>query len=98
MDLGLVGIIISLIIGIFGIIISVICSYIPKKKQLNVMLLEKELLEAYINIQQLLMIEKELSEECEKGKITVRRNYTIGKICQPKNVEKRIDELTRKLK
>ncbi len=98
MDLGVVGIIVSLVIGLSGIVISFICCYKPKEKQIKITALEEELLEAYMNIQQLLEIEKELTEECEKGKITVRKPYNITRICQPKHVEKRIYELNQKLK
>lgn len=98
MDIGTASIIVSLVIGICGIVISFICCYKPKEKQVSIKDLERELLEAYQNIQQLLKIEKELTGECDKGKITVRRPYHITTICQPKHVEKRISELTIKLK
>ncbi|MGM9820154.1 MAG: hypothetical protein ACI3Z9_05030 [Candidatus Onthomorpha sp.] len=98
MDIGIASIIVSLVFGLCGIVISFICCYKPKEKQLRMTALEKELLEAYQNIRQLLEIEKELTDECDKGKITVRRPYNITTICQPKHVEKRISELTQKLK
>lgn len=96
MDLGIASVFISLLIGVSGIIISIICCYLPKDRKNKIITLEKELLEAYKDIQQLLEIEKELSEECEKGKITVRRPYNISKNCQPKHVQSRIYELENK--
>lgn len=57
-----------------------------------------ELYKVYLNVRELLDIEKELSEELEKGKITIRRGHNTDRYIEPKRVANRIKELEQEKK
>ena len=56
--------------------------------------LRLELKELYLDVQQLLEIEKILSEELEVSKKIVRKPFNLSYRVEPKKVEKRIRELS----
>ena len=52
-----------------------------------------ELYRVYLNVSELLRIEKDLSDELEIGKKMARQGYQTDRYIQPKRVETRIKEL-----
>ena len=70
-----------------------------KRKDLEVLKNKNEQLrhnlkELYLDVQQLLEIEENLTKELETSKKIVRKPYTLSRRIQPKNVEKMIRELS----
>lgn len=58
---------------------------------------QKELYNVYRNLNELLEIEKDLSEELDVGKRTTRKGRLTDRYAQPKHVQTRIMELEREL-
>lgn len=52
-----------------------------------------ELYRVYLNVNELLRIEENLSSELEIGKKTTRKGYNTNRYIQPKHVDSRIKEL-----
>ena len=69
-----------------------------EKAKKNELSLKKELYKVYLNLNELLEIEKELSDELDIGKPTTRRNRLTDRHAQPKHVATRINELENELK
>ena len=55
--------------------------------------LQNELYNVYLNVDELLKIEENLSKELEIGKRTSRKGYQTNKYIEPKRVKNRIKEL-----
>jgi len=85
------------IIAIGGIYVAYYYGYRPKKKQEQIDRLQKELLECYQNINSLLVIESDYLTEESIGKQTTRKGLYTTKIIEPKNVQRRIEELSQTL-
>lgn len=76
-----------------------------QKKQINTLSLDlkkarqkelsskTELYKVYLNLRELLDIEKELAEELAIGKPTTRKGRSTDRYAQPKHVERRITDL-----
>ncbi len=64
------------------------------KDKAEVLLLKNELYRVYINVSELLEIEKELSDELDIGKKTTRKGRLTDCYIQPKRVQRRIQELS----
>ena len=58
---------------------------------------QKELYNVYRNLNELLEIEKDLSEELDVGKRTTRKGRLTDRYAQPKHVQTRIMELEQEL-
>ena len=86
MDIGLASVLSSIILGISGIIVSIIYGYIPRKRQTKIKSLQKELLTLYNDVNMLLKIQE------------ARRGFSISYHCEPARVSKRIKELNNQLK
>ena len=69
-----------------------------EKAKKNELSLKKELYKVYLNLNELLEIEKELSDELDIGKPTTRRNRLTDRHAQPKLVATRIIDLENELK
>ena len=65
-----------------------------KSKKISTM---NELYKVYLNVSELLNIEKELSAELEVNKRTTRYGHTTDRYIQPKHVQTRINELEKEL-
>ncbi len=90
------NIIVSFIIGVSGIITSLIFNYIPRKRNEKFQKLQKELLEVYKDVESLIQIESELLQKSNVSKIQARKGFTISKRCEPKRLANRIKELESK--
>lgn len=66
-----------------------------KQKELSS---KNELYKVYLNLKELLDIEKELAEELSIGKPTTRKGRLTDRYAQPKHVEKRITDLETELR
>lgn len=98
MDIGLASVLSSIILGISGIIVSIIYGYIPRKRQTKIKSLQKELLTLYNDVNMLLKIQKELLDKSDVSKTEARRGFSISYHCEPARVSKRIKELNNQLK
>ena len=58
---------------------------------------KNELYKVYLNVNELLQIEKELAAELDVSKKTTRNGHLTDKYIQPKRVQKRIQELEQEL-
>lgn len=96
------NIIASLILSGAGIIISLIVStvfgYIPRERKRKIKSLNKELLNAYSDINEFIKLEKSFLEKYNISKINARKDLNISTNSEPKKVTKKIEELTLKLK
>ena len=58
---------------------------------------QKELYKVYLNLNELLEIERDLSDELDVGKRTTRKGRMTDRYAQPKHVQTRILELEKEL-
>lgn len=68
-----------------------------EKAKKNELSSKTELYNVYLNLNELLEIEKELSDELEIGKTTTRKNKLTNRYAQPKHVKTRIFELEKEI-
>jgi len=81
------------VIAVCGIFAAYYWGYAPRKKQEKIDQLQKELFDCYCDIYNLLQIEKEYMEEEGISKRKVREDRRLTSRSEPKNVEKRIEDL-----
>ncbi len=81
------------LIAVCGIFAAYYWRYLPRKRQEKIDQLQNELFDCYCDIYNLLEIEKDYMEEEKISKKKVRKNYTLSRRSEPKNVDTRIDEL-----
>ena len=81
------------IIAVCGIFAAYYWGYVPRKKQEKIEQLQKELFDCYCDIYNLLQIEKDYMEIEGISKIKVRNNRRLTSRSEPKNVEKRLEDL-----
>jgi len=93
MDIGVSSIIVSLIIGASSIITAFIWGYIPKKRKSEIQRLRKELLDVYIGVYNLKIVEDDLETELGISKQHARRGLIITDKLQKNRIEKRIEQL-----
>ena len=68
-----------------------------EKAKKNELSAKSELYNVYLNLKELLEIEKELSVELDIGKPTTRKNKLTNRYAQPKHVNNRIFELEKQI-
>ena len=68
-----------------------------EKAKKNELSSKTELYNVYLNLNELLEIEKDLSGELEIGKTTTRKNKLTNRYAQPKHVKTRIFELEKEI-
>lgn len=93
MDIGVSSIVVSLIIGASSIITAFIWGYIPRKRKNEIQKLRKELLEVYIGVYNLKIVEDDLETELGISKQEARRGLIITEKLQKNRIEKRIEQL-----
>lgn len=81
------------VIAVCGIFAAYYWGYVPRKKQEKIEQLQKELFDCYCDIYNLLQIEKDYMEIEGISKIKVRNNRRLTSRSEPKNVEKRLEDL-----
>lgn len=81
------------VIAVCGILAAYFWGYVPRKKQEKIEKLQKELFDCYCDIYNLLQIETDYMEEEGISKRKVRENRRLTSRSEPKNVEKRIEDL-----
>lgn len=92
------GITIALILGACSIISSIIFGYIPRSNKEKLIKLQKELHNAYNDLNEFQKLEHNLSSALNIGKIAARQNLNISSNAEPKRVKKRLAELDNILK
>lgn len=68
-----------------------------EKKNRKLISSKNELYKVYLNVNELLQIERDLTEELEIGKPTARKGYQTDRYIQPKHVQTRIAELEQEI-
>jgi hypothetical protein len=81
------------LIALCGVFSAIYWGYIPRKQKAKVEKLQKELLDCYCDIYNLLQIEKDYMDEEGLTKQKVREYRRLSDRSQPGNVDKRIEEL-----
>lgn len=93
MDIGVSSIVVSLIIGTSSIVTAFIWGYIPRKRKSEIQELRKELLDVYIGVYNLKIVEEDLETELGISKQDARRGLIITDRLQKNKIGKRIEEL-----
>lgn len=81
------------LIALCGVFAAIYWGYIPRKRQEKINQLQKELLDCYYDIYNLLEIEKDYMEEGDLSKKKIRENHSLTRRSEPKNVQNRIEQL-----
>ena len=81
------------LIAFCGVFAAIFWGYIPRKRQAKIEQLQKELLDCYCDIYNLLQIEKDYMEDEGLSKKKVREERRLSERSQPGNVDRRIGEL-----
>lgn len=68
-----------------------------EKTNRKLMSSKNELYKVYLNVNELLQIENDLTNELEIGKRTARKGYQTDRYIQPKHVQLRIAELEQEI-
>ena len=85
-------------IAVCGVFAAIYWGYIPRKRQEKIEQLQKELLDCYYDIYNLLQIEKDYIEDENLSKKKVRENRRLSDRSKPSNVDRRIEELKQSIK
>ena len=81
------------LIALCGVFAAIYWGYIPRKRQAKIDQLQKELLDCYCDIYNLLQIEKDYIEDEGLSKQKVRKDRRLSDCSKPSNVDRRIAEL-----
>ena len=81
------------IIALCGVFAAIYWGYIPRKRQQKIEQLQKELLDCYCDIYNLLQIEKDYIENEGLSKRKVREDRRLSDRSKPSNVDRRIEGL-----
>ena len=97
MDIGIAGIIASLIIAFGSVVSSVIFSLVPRQRKEKIYNLQKELYDVYLGVLQYKKLEESLEEQLKLSKQKARIDVDIPERFEMSRLHKRIKQLENKL-
>ena len=93
MSTELASIIVAIIMGTSSIVTAIIWGYVPRKRTQQIKKLQRELLEVYIDVYNLKIVEERLEEENGVSKKAAREGLLITPLIGRKRIEGRISQL-----
>lgn len=87
----------AIVLSIAGIVITIICAYIPRVRKEKLHIAWKEMRDIYIDLEKFIKLEDYLEKASGISKQKARSMVNISNRCQPKKISERIKELDAKI-
>lgn len=87
----------AIVLSVAGIVITILCAYIPKVRKEKLLTAWKEMREIYADLEEFIKLEDYLEKESGISKHKARSMVNISSRCQPKRISRRIRELDTKI-
>ena len=87
----------AIVLSVAGIVITILCAYIPKVRKEKLLTAWKEMRDIYEDLGEFIKLEEYLENASGISKQKARSMVNISSRCQPKKISRRIKELDTKI-